>query len=131
MPRFDYMRLKLTDLPNNFVEQYKLSSKLTKDEYVYVEIRRGMYGYCSRFQVERNSTWNHYMPRNTGKARNETFSILASDCQHGRHKITTYPETYMVLFYIGSYLRFFKAPKTALDPKDDKHMPSPNTMTPE
>ena len=32
-----------TNLPNNFVQQYNLASKITKYGYVYVEIRRGMY----------------------------------------------------------------------------------------
>ena len=44
MPRFEYMHLKLTDLPNDFVQKYKLFFKFTRDGYVYVEIRRGMYG---------------------------------------------------------------------------------------
>ena len=44
MPRFEYMRLKITYLPNNFVQQYNLASKFTRDRYVYIEIRRGMYG---------------------------------------------------------------------------------------
>ena len=38
MDRFEYMRLKLTDLPENVVQHYKLSAKVTKDCYVYVEI---------------------------------------------------------------------------------------------
>jgi hypothetical protein len=44
MPRYEYMRLKLSDLPEDFVKQYNLNSKVTKDGYVYIEIRRGMYG---------------------------------------------------------------------------------------
>ena len=44
MHRFEYMRLKLTDLPNNFVQKYNLASKVTKYGYVYVEIRHSMYG---------------------------------------------------------------------------------------
>ena len=44
MTRFKYMRLKLSDLPDNVVRHYKLDDKVTKDGYVYVEIRRGMYG---------------------------------------------------------------------------------------
>ena len=86
--------------------------------------------YCSRFQTELTSTWNHYTPRTTGNARTETFSILASGRQNGGHKITTQPKTSMVLFYIGSYLLLFKVPKTALDPEDDKKTPFPNTMMP-
>ena len=36
----------------------------------------------------------------------------------------------MVLFYVGSYIRFFKAPNTALDLKYDEKTTSPNTMKP-
>ena len=44
MSPYKYMRLKLSDLPANFVEQYDLVAKVTGDGYVYVEIQRGMYG---------------------------------------------------------------------------------------
>jgi hypothetical protein len=38
------MRLKLSDMPNNIIEQYKLLDKATTDGYVYVRIQKGMYG---------------------------------------------------------------------------------------
>ena len=43
MERFEYMRLKTEDIPENVVEKYELKAK---EEYgqVYVEIRKGMYG---------------------------------------------------------------------------------------
>ena len=44
LSRYEYMRLKLSDLPKDFLKQYNLNSKVTKDGYVYIEIRRGMYG---------------------------------------------------------------------------------------
>ena len=44
MDRNEYMRLKLSDLTEDFAKEYDLASKVTKDGYVYVEIRRGMYG---------------------------------------------------------------------------------------
>ena len=44
MPRFEYMHLKLTDLSKDLVQQYNLASKVTRDGYVYVEIRLGIYG---------------------------------------------------------------------------------------
>ena len=44
MPRYEYMRLKLSDLPADFVEQNGLAAKVHANGYVYVEIRRGMYG---------------------------------------------------------------------------------------
>ena len=45
--------------------------------------------YCSRFQVERTSTWNPNTPHTYGKARTETSPRIASGRQHGGHKITT------------------------------------------
>ena len=45
MTRFEYMQLKLSDLPDDVVRHYKLSAKGTKDGYVYVEIWQGMYGF--------------------------------------------------------------------------------------
>ena len=44
MPRYEYMRLKLSKLPEDFVKQYGLAEKVTTDGYVYVEIRRGVNG---------------------------------------------------------------------------------------
>ena len=63
----------------------------------------GRCGYCSSFHLECNSTWNPHTHRTCSKARTETFLRIASGRQHGGYKITTYPETPMVLFYIGGY----------------------------
>ena len=38
------MHRKLRNLPDYFVKEYNLASKVTIDGYVYVETRRGMYG---------------------------------------------------------------------------------------
>ena len=42
--RYKYMRLKISDLPQDFINEYKLHDKTTKDGYVYLEIRKGVYG---------------------------------------------------------------------------------------
>ena len=44
MARYEYMRLKLSNLPEDIIEQYGLKEKTTSEEYIYVEIRKGMYG---------------------------------------------------------------------------------------
>ena len=44
MKRYEYMKLKLAELPEDFVSEYKLQDKVTKDEYVYLEIFKRMYG---------------------------------------------------------------------------------------
>ena len=42
MPRYEYMLLKLEDLPEDLIAEYKLQEKSTKDVYIYVWIRKGM-----------------------------------------------------------------------------------------
>ena len=44
MERPEYMRLKITDIPDEIIEQYKLKLSVTPDGYVYCTITRGMYG---------------------------------------------------------------------------------------
>ena len=44
MTRSEYMRLKLSDLPKSVVQHYNLEDKATRDSYVYMEIKQGMYG---------------------------------------------------------------------------------------
>ena len=44
MDRFEYMRLKLADIPDDVIKQYNLADKVTPDGWVYLEVRKGMYG---------------------------------------------------------------------------------------
>jgi hypothetical protein len=44
MKRPEYMRIKIADIPDEIIEQYKLKSLVTPEGYVYCEINRGMYG---------------------------------------------------------------------------------------
>jgi hypothetical protein len=44
MERYEYMRMKITDIPEEVIEHYNLREKASKDGFVFVEIRRGMYG---------------------------------------------------------------------------------------
>ncbi len=43
MTCYEYMQLKLSDLPSDFVKQNDLAMKVNGDDYVYVKIRHGMY----------------------------------------------------------------------------------------
>ncbi len=43
MKRYKYMRLKLADIPEEIIEEYKLREIVTDDSYVYCKIRNGMY----------------------------------------------------------------------------------------
>ena len=44
MARYEYMCLKLCDIPEEVTKQYNLATKVKNDGYVYIETRRGMYG---------------------------------------------------------------------------------------
>ena len=44
MAQYKYMRLKISELPQDFIDEYKLHDKTTKYGYMYLKIRKGMYG---------------------------------------------------------------------------------------
>ena len=44
MERYEYVRIKIDDIPQEIIDEYNLTSKLASDGHVYVEIRKGMYG---------------------------------------------------------------------------------------
>jgi hypothetical protein len=43
LPRFEYMKMMLSRFPEEIVQKYHLDA-LAVDGWVYIEIRRGMYG---------------------------------------------------------------------------------------
>ncbi len=44
MKRYKYMRIKITDIPEEIIQEYDLLKLLTPDGYIYCEIRKGAYG---------------------------------------------------------------------------------------
>ena len=44
MVRYEYVRIKIDDIPDEIIVEYKLRDKVTPDGHVYVEIQKGMYG---------------------------------------------------------------------------------------
>ena len=44
LKRPEYIRLKLSDIPDEIIKQYGLRDKASKDGYVYMEVTKGMYG---------------------------------------------------------------------------------------
>ena len=44
MKIYEYLKLKLSDIPAKIIKQYNLKEKSTADGSVYVEIRKFMYG---------------------------------------------------------------------------------------
>ena len=44
LKRYEYLKLRLNKLPEDVIKQYKLKDKATPEGYIYVEVRKGMYG---------------------------------------------------------------------------------------
>ncbi len=42
--RYEYMQLKLSDMPEDIIAHYHLLNIWTPDKYVYCKIRKGVYG---------------------------------------------------------------------------------------
>ena len=43
MKRYKYMHTKITNIPKEIINEYKLNIKVKEDGYVYCKIRKGMY----------------------------------------------------------------------------------------
>ena len=44
MTRYEYMRLKISDMPDDVIEHYNLREIATPDGFIYCEIQKGMHG---------------------------------------------------------------------------------------
>ena len=44
MDRYEYMRMKLNMFLDDFIEEYNLRDKVEPNGFVYIKVRKGMYG---------------------------------------------------------------------------------------
>ncbi len=44
MERYKYVRIKLDDVPEEIIQQYLLQDKVDSEGYIFIEVRKGMYG---------------------------------------------------------------------------------------
>ena len=44
LPRSEYVKLNITVIPQEVIDEYSLQDKATKDGHVYKKINKGMYG---------------------------------------------------------------------------------------
>ena len=42
--RFEYMRLRIADMPEDVIDHYKIKDIATPEDNIYCEIQKGMYG---------------------------------------------------------------------------------------
>ena len=89
MDRYEYMRMDINLIPDEFIEQYKLRNKV-KNGYVYMEIRRCMYGLpqagmlANRLLKERLAKHGYFeLPHTPGLWRHATrpvwFTLVVDD----------------------------------------------------
>ena len=44
LKRWEYVKLRLSNIPTEVIDEYQLQTKVTRDGHVYIKIRSGMYG---------------------------------------------------------------------------------------
>ena len=46
LDRFEYMRMKLTNFSQEIIDEYKLNDIVDSNGWIYMEIRKAIYGLC-------------------------------------------------------------------------------------
>jgi hypothetical protein len=111
LPRYEYMKMLLSRFPEDIVNKYNLNA-LAVDGWVYIEIRKGMYGLkqvgllANQLLQTRLAPFGYYPARHTPglwlhKTRPISFSLIVDDfavkCvgkQHADHLQTALLKTY-------------------------------------
>ena len=44
LKRMEYIKIELTDIPQEVIQEYKLKDMSSKDGSIYMEVSKGMYG---------------------------------------------------------------------------------------
>jgi hypothetical protein len=89
LPRYEYMRMLLSRFPDEIVSKYNLKA-LAVDGWVYIEIRKGMYGLkqsgllANQLLQKRLAPFGYYPARHTPglwlhKTTPITFSLMVDD----------------------------------------------------
>jgi len=89
LDRYEYVRIKLTDIPEEFIAEYNLH-QFVKDGWVYFEIRKGVYGLpqagklANDLLTKRLNAEGYYQAETTPglwrhKWRPVTFSLIVDD----------------------------------------------------
>jgi hypothetical protein len=90
MTRYEYMRLSISIIPEEIIQQYQLQAIASPDGWVYIEIRKGMYGLKQAGLLANQRLTKHLAtygysptPRTPGlwrhHTRNIAFSLVVDD----------------------------------------------------
>ena len=112
LARYEYMRLHISTIPQEIIDQYNLLDIVTPDGWVYIEIQRGMYGLKQagiianeQLQTHLAKYGYHPTPRTPGlwkhNTRPITFCLVVDDFgikyvgrQHADHLIHALEQLY-------------------------------------
>jgi hypothetical protein len=114
LDRFEYMRLSMALLPNEIIRQYNLHD-IAHDGYVYLKLRKGMYGLpqagilASKRLTKHLATFGYYPTNQTPglwrhKTRPVTFSLVVDNFgvkyigrRHAEHLVAALEALYPVI----------------------------------
>jgi hypothetical protein len=128
LPSYEYIRMLLSRFPKEIVEKYNLKA-LAVDGWVYIEIRKGMYGFkqagllANKLLQKRLAPFGYYPARHKPglwlhKTRPIAFSLIVDDfyvkyvgkhhAEHLRNALQSYELTtdWEVKVYSGIYLKW-------------------------
>ena len=88
--RYKHVKMHLKDIPQEIIDQYQLKDKVAADGYVYIEIRRAIYGLkqsgkLANNQLKDNLAKHGYFPSKhtpglfLHKTRPISFSLVVDD----------------------------------------------------
>ena len=69
LKRYEYLRLRLSDLPDEIIEEYKLNEKAKPEGMVFLEVRKGMYGLPQAGILAQDCWQRDWQRKDTNKAR--------------------------------------------------------------
>jgi hypothetical protein len=113
LPWFEYMKMLLSRFPEEILQKYNLNA-LAVDGWVYIEIRKGMYGLkqagllANQLLQTRLTTFGYYLARHTPglwlhKTRPISFTLVVDDFavkyvgkQHAEHLRNALLQTYEI-----------------------------------
>ena len=106
--------MRITDIPDEIVQEYKLKDKVTTEGYIYLEVRKGMYGLpqaglLAQELLEKRLKKHRYTQSKlipgfwTHKWRTIQFSLVVDDFgvkyqgkEHAKHLMNALKETYEI-----------------------------------
>ena len=130
MKRFEYMQLKLNDIPDKIIIEYKLRDIAKEDWYVYCKIQKGMYrlpqaGIIAQDLLQERlakvghhqskiipGLWTHEMRKTCFTLVVDNFAIQYTSKENAQHLIDTLKQDYTITIdwdatkYIGLTLKW-------------------------